>query len=199
MSKFFSTARYLQLYYILGHPKFSQRQMARDLKMNHGGKISLFVNRLEELKLVVRTYETSKGRPTYELTSRDALLGFFSRFRDMKNEQIKTYQLGMDRDETIRFLSDNGGIMCLTTALDSYDKYFRDESIHVYVNDPKLLGKVHSQLEGKFKVTFYNFDLPDVPEIREGIRVTSPTRTIIDLYCNNMSYAAEQFMRKAWV
>jgi hypothetical protein len=199
MSKFFSTERYLQMYYILGHPKFSQRQMARDLNMKHGGKISLFVNRLEELNLVARTHEISRKKPSYQLTSRDALLNFFSRFRNMKKEEIETYRLGIDRMETLQFLSDNGGIMCLTTALDFYDKYFRDESIHVYVNDPKLLGKVYSQVEGRLKVTFYNFDLPDEPVIKDGIKITSPTRTIIDLYCNNMSYAAEPFMKKAWV
>lgn len=174
--------------------------MARDLGIKHGGKIQLFVKRLEELNLVVRTREIAKGKPTYEVPSRDALLSFFSRFRNMKNEQIeKTYQLGTDWKETVHFLSDNGGIVCLTTALQFYDKYFRDSAIHVYVKDPKLLGKVHSQIEGKIKVTLYNFDLPDVPEIRENVNVTSPTRTIIDLYCSNMSYAAEEFIRKVWV
>lgn len=198
MAKFFSTDRYLQVYYILKNPKFVQRQMARDLGIKHGSKIQLFIKRLEELKLVVRTYEIGKGKATYEVPSRNALLSFFSRFRDMKNEVNKTYQLGMDRNETIRFLSDNGGIMCLTTALHFYDNYFRDETIHVYVKDTALLPKVHSQVEGKNKVILYNFDLPDVPEIREGVNVTSPIRTIIDLYCNNMSYAAEQFIKKVW-
>ncbi len=173
--------------------------MARDLNIKHGSKIQLFIKRLEELKLVVRTYEIGKGKPTYEVPSRDALLSFFSRFRDMKNEVNKAYQLGIDRNETIRFLSDNGGIMCLTTALQYYDNYFRDETIHVYVKNPTtLLPKVHSQAEGKNKVILYNFDLPDVPEVRESINVTSPIRTIIDLYCNNMSYTAEQFIKKVW-
>lgn len=199
MKGFNSVASYQQLYYILGHPKFVQRQMAKELDIKHGGKIQTFVKWLEDLKLVVRTYETKKGKATYEVPSRDALLTFYSRFRNMKNEQMeRTYQIGIDRKETIQFLSDNGGIMCLTTALQFYDNYFRDPTIHVYVKDPILLAKVHSQVEGKIKVVLYNFELPDESKIVEGVNVTSPIRTIIDLYCNNMSYAAEQFIKKVW-
>ena len=173
--------------------------MARDLDIKHGSKIQTFIKWLEDLNFVTRTHEVKKGKPTYEVPSRDALLSFYSRFRNMKDEQAGTFQIGSDWNETVHYLSDNGGIMCLTTALQFYGNYFRDPMIHAYVKDAKLLAKMRSQVEGKIKVVLYNFDLPDIPEIREGVNVTSPIRTIIDLYCNNMTYAAEQFVKKVWV
>ena len=52
--------------------------------------------------------------------------------------------------------------------------------------------------EGKVKVHLYWYKHPDDSRIEEGIRITSPTRTIMDLYCNNMAYLAERLIARRW-
>lgn len=199
MAKGFKTQEsHKMLYYMLEHPRFGQRPMARDLGLHHNEKISGFVRWLEDMKFVRKTMETEKGKPRYEVPSRTALLSFYSRFRDMNKEKIGTYSIGRDYDSVRKYLSDNGAIMCLTTALQLYDDYFRDQEIHVYVENPKLLETVPEQQGGKVKIHLYEYYYPDITKTIDGIRATSPTRTIMDLYCGNKAYAAEQLIPKVW-
>jgi len=199
MKSFASIDSYKQLYYMLENPHFTQRQMARDLNMYHGEKIHSFVGWLEDLKFVKKTYETKMGKPRYEVPSRIELVKFFSRYRDMKEKKIEIYDIGADRESTMRFINKNGGILCLTTALELYgEEYFRDPVIHAYVEDRKLLEEMNEQVKGNTRVILYDFDLPDETRIKNNMKVTSPTRTIIDLFCNDTAYAGETFIPKVW-
>lgn len=199
MAKSFKTQEsHKMLHYMLENPRFGQRPMARDLGMHHNEKISSFVRWLEGLKFVRKTMETERNKPRYEVPSRAALLGFYSRFRDMAEERIGTYTIGRDYGSVRKYLSDNGAIMCITTALQSYDDYFRDPEIHAYIENPKLLEIIPKQQEGKVKVHLYEYYYPDITQTVRGIRVTSATRTIMDLYCSNRAYAAEQLIAKVW-
>jgi|SRR3989338_1198704 len=200
MKGFGSVDSYKQLYYMLEHPQFTQRQMARDLEMHHGEKISSFVNWLEDLRFVKKTYQTKRSKPNYEIPSRGELVNFYSRFRNMQKLKIESYVIGTNQAEMIQLLNENGGIMCMSTALQLYgEEYYRDPEIHAYVQDPKLFDALSEQVEGRVKVSIYEFDLPDIIKEKNGIKVTSATRTIIDLFCNNMAYAAEQFIPKVWI
>lgn len=199
MAKTFNTQdSHKMLYYILEHPRFSQRPMADELGWTHNEKVSSFVRWLEDLQYVKKTFETGKGKPRYEVPSRAALLSFYSRHRNMADEKIGTYDIGLDYNTIKKYLSDNGGIMCFTTALQSYDDYFRDPSIHVYAENRKLLDIIPKQSKGVVKVHLYAYKYADITRKVDGIRITSPTRTIMDLYCNNMAYAAEQLIPKVW-
>ena len=198
MKGFDSPDSHKQLYYILEHPRFSQRQMARDLGMSHNEKFSGFVRWLEGYKLVRKTHETGKGKPRYEVPSRAALLSFYSRHRDIQDEKIGIYDIGREINSTIQYLSNNGAIICLGTALQFYDDYFRDPTIHAYVDNRKLLEIIPQQSEGEVKVHLYEYYFPDVTRKVNEIRITSPTRTIMDLFCNNMAYATEQLIPKVW-
>lgn len=199
MAKTFDTEdSHKMLYYILGNPRFSQRPMARDLGWGHGEKISSFITWLEDLKYVRRTFETRRDKPKYEVPSRAALLNFYSRHRNMNDEKIGVYNIGIDYETIRKFLSDNGAIMCLTTALQFYDDNFRDPSIHVYVENKNLFDIIPKQSKGNVKVHLYEYYYADITRKIAGIRVTSPIRTIMDLFCNNMAHAAEQLMLKAW-
>ena len=154
MKGFGSEASYKQLYYMLENPKFTQRQMARDLNMYHGEKINSFVRWLESLRFVKKTFETSMGKPRYEVTSRVDLVNFYSRFRYMQKIKLDTVVIGTNKDAIIKYLSENDGIMCLTTALQQYgEEYFRDPEVHVYVETPKLLDELSQQTEGRVKVS----------------------------------------------
>lgn len=173
--------------------------MADEFGWQHNEKVNSFVRWLEDLKYIKKTFETGRGKPRYEVPSRTALLNFYSRHRSMSEEKIGTYDIGHDYKSVRKYLSDNGGIMCLTTALQFYDDYFRDPAIHVYVkNRKKLLGIIPNQSRGDVKVHLYDYKYADVTKKINDIRITSPTRTIMDLYCNNMAYAAEQLIPKMW-
>lgn len=184
---------------MLENPMFTQRKMADDLGWKFGEKVNSFVKWLEEFKFVRKTFDPNTGKPIYEVPSRAALLGFYSRFRDMSKEKLgPTYKIGRNYKSVKQYLSDNGGIMCLTTALQSYDDYFRDPTIHAYAENRKLLEIIPRQQEGDIQVNLYAYDFLDITRKEKDIRITSPTRTIMDLYCNNMAHAAEQLMPKVW-
>jgi len=196
MAKFRTKEENMQLRYMLENPVFTQRQMARGIGVSHGARISDFVRWLEGFKFVRKTID-ERGRPAYQVPSRQALLAFYNRFRDMQGEKIGTYSIGPDPDFTTSHLSKNGGIMCLTSALRFYDDYSRDPELHAYVENPALLEEVQSA-EGKVKVHLYWYKFPDDSRVDEGIRITSPNRTIMDLYCNNMAYLAERMIARTW-
>ncbi len=199
MAKRFDTEdSHKMLYYILEHPRFSQSKMADDLGWDQGEKTNTFVGWLEDLKYIKKTFETGRGKPRYEVPSRAALLNFYSRHRSMNDEKIETYDIGHDYESVRKYLSDNGAIICLTTALLFYDDYFRDPSIHVYVENPKLLDIIPKQSKGDVKVHLYEYRYADITRKINETRITSPTRTIMDFYCNNMAYVAEQLIPKAW-
>ena len=196
MVKFKTKEENMQLRYMLENPAFTQRQMSRDIGINHGARISNFVRWLESFKFVKKTID-EKGKPIYQVPSRQALLAFYNRFRDMQNEKIGTYTIGPDPDFTMKYLSKNGGIMCLTSALKFYDDYARDPELHAYVENPSLLEEVQSS-EGKIKVHLYWYKYPDDSRMEDEVKITSPTRTIMDLYCSNMAYLAERLISRKW-
>ncbi len=199
MKGFKTVDSFKALYYLLEHPTFNQRWMSKDLGWHFGQKINSFVRWLEDFKFIRKTNETGKGKLRYEVTSRMELVKFYSRSRDMHDDVIDTYNIAANHDDAVEFIGKNGGILCLTTALELYgEEYFRDPVVHAYVNDPNLLSEMQNQVEGNTKVILYELKLPDETKIKKDLPVTSPTRTIIDIFCNNMSYAAEKFIPKVW-
>jgi hypothetical protein len=188
----------MMLYYMLQNRIFTQRGMADDLGWKFGEKVNSFVRWLEESKIIRKTLDPNTGRPAYEVPSRTALLGFYANFRDMSKERLFTRKIGRDYNAVMKYLSDNGAIMCLTTALQFHDDYFRDIAIHAYAENRKLLEIIPRQEEGDIQVNLYAYDFVDKVNKEKGIRVTSPIRTIMDLYCNNMAYAAERLIAREW-
>ncbi len=200
MKGFKTKDSYKAMFYILEHPKFTARGLSDEFGWPFGGKVSGFVNWLEDLKFVSKTNETKKGKPRYALFSRAELVQFYSRHRDLEKKIIHTFSVAADRETIKQIIGTNGGILCLTTALELYgDDYFRDPTIHAYLDDPKLLTAMEEQIEGKTKVLLYEYDLPDEIEVKNNLSVTSPNRTIIDLFCCNLAYAAERFIRIMWL
>lgn len=196
MAEFKTKEENMQLRYMLENPAFTQRQMSRDIGIKHGARISNFVRWLEGYKFVKKTVD-AKGKIIYQIPSRQALLTFYNRFRDMENEKIDVYTIGPDPKFTMKYLSKNGAIMCLTSALGFYDNYSRDPELYAYVENPKLVEEIKSS-EGEVKVHLYWYKYPDDSRIEDGIRITSPIRTIMDLYCNNMAYLAERLIPRIW-
>ena len=140
------------------------------------------------------------GKPRYEVTSRAELVSFYSRYRDLNKKIIQTFEIAIDRKSAIELIGKNGGILCLTTALKLYeDEYFDDPTIHAYSVDANLLPLMADQDEGNTKVILYEYDFGDEIKQKKNVPVTSPNRTIIDLFCANLAYAAECFIPKVWL
>lgn len=199
MTKGFKTnANNMMMAYMLENRRFTQRGMADDLGWKFGETVNSFVRWLEEFRQVRKTLDPETRKPIYEVQSRDSLLKFYSNYRDMDKEKLNTLKIGRDYDKVRRYISDNGGIMCLSTALQFYDDYYRDPVINAYAENRKLLELRDNQEEGQIQVNLYAYDFVDETRRNEGIRITSPTRTIMDLYCNNMAYTAEQLIAKVW-
>jgi len=199
MKGFRTEDSYKAMYYMLEHPKFNSRRLSEFYGWNFGGKVVDFVNWLVDLRLVSKTHETEKGKPRYEVTSRAELVNFYSRYRDLNKKIIQSYRISIDRDSAIGLIGENGGILCLTTALGMYgDEYLDDPTVHAYSGDPDLLPLMESQTEGDTKVTLYEYDLPDEIKQKKNVPVTSPNRTIVDLFCANLAYAAERFIPRVW-
>ncbi|MEM4391531.1 MAG: hypothetical protein QXG67_01945 [Candidatus Nitrosotenuis sp.] len=199
MPKGFETNyNHMMLYYMLQNRIFNQRKMADDLGWKFGARVNSFVRWLEESKYIRKTLDPNTGKLAYEVPSRAALLGFYARFRDMSKEKLLVRKIGRDYNAVMKYLSDNGAVMCLTTALQFYDDNFRDITIHAYAENRKLMEIIPRQEEGDIQVNLYAYDFVDKTQKEKGIRITSPIRTIMDLYCNNMAYTAERLIAKEW-
>ena len=199
MPSFKSQYAYPLMYYMLVHKQFKQRQMARDLGFRHGGSISGFVNWLEELQMVEKTKDTLHRTLTYRVSSPPSLVKFYSNFRKMNNLQI-TRDMGTDRNAALEFFKKNNGIFCLTTALERYTEYVRDPAIHVYVDEKYWSAMAETKTEGSVRVNLYVFKPYREDNIIEidGMKITTPLRTLIDLYCDDKAYAAEPLIKQLW-
>ena len=197
MTRGFNTsANNTMLAYMLENTRFTQRGMADELGWHFGQTVNSFVRWLEEFKHVRKTLDCETRKKIYEIKLGESLLGFYSTFRDMNKEKLVTHRIGRNYDKVRQYINDNGGIMCLSTALQFYDDYYRDPVIYAYAENRKLLEIIPNQEEGEIQVNLYAYDFVDETREEEGIRITSPTRTVMDLYCNNMAYAAEKLMVK---
>ena len=198
-ASFRSSVAYPQLYYMLEHGDFKQRQMARDLDIPHGQRVSGFVNWLVDLRFVAKVINRKQRLHVYRVTTPVALVKFFSRFRNMKKQKI-ILDWGVDRDKVIEYLKDEGGIFCLTTALQHYTEYIRDPVIHVYVNEDFWNKMQKMETTGTVRVCMYPLTLDRKDNVieKDGLKITTRLRTLIDLYCDDKAYAGDPLIKQIW-
>jgi len=102
------------------------------------------------------------------------------------------------KKEIIEKLVENGGILCLESALEEYSEYFRAGRICIYHRNPsKLAGIFKPYGGGHIGVDIYYPDLSLKGDIEENRRTTK-LRTVIDLACNNNIYAAKDLIEELW-
>ncbi len=196
---FRSTVAYPQLYYMLEHGDFKQRQMARDLDIPHGLRVSGFVNWLISLKFVEKVRNRKHGLNVYRVVSPLSLIKFYSNFRKMEKYKI-TRDWGVDRNKVIKYLKDQGVVFCLTTALEHYTDYVRDPMINVYVKQDFWNEMQKKETSGTVRVNMYPFDsfCQDNSIEKDGLRITTKLRTLIDLYCDDKAYTVEPLIKQLW-
>ena len=199
MVTFRSTVAYPQLYYMLERGDFKQRPMARDLDIPHGARVSGFVNWLVSLKFVEKVKNRKHGLNVYRVTAPLSLIKFYSTFRSMEEHRI-TRDWGTDRDKIIEYFKDKGGIFCLTTALGHYTEYVRDPAVNVYVSKDFWNKMQKKEMTGTVRVNMYPF-MPfrkDNVIEKDGLKITTKLRTLIDLYCDDKAYAADTLVKQLW-
>ena len=198
-SSFRSSVAYPQLYYMLEHGDFKQRPMARDLDIPHGARISGFVNWLVDLKFIEKIKNRQQRLQVYRVTSPLALVKFYSNFRNMTTHKISK-NWGDNREQVIEHFKNEGGIFCLTTALEHYTEYVRDPAIHVYVPEDFWNKMQEKETTGTIRVNMYPFKpyRDDNVIEKDGLKITTKLRTLIDLYCDDKAYAAEPLVKQLW-
>ncbi len=199
MVTFHSTVAYPQLYYMLEHGDFKQRPMARELDIPHGARVSGFVNWLVALKFVEKIKNRKQRLNVYRVISPVALIKFYSTFRNMETHRVSR-NWGTDRSQVIEYFKKEGGVFCLTTALEHYTEYVRDPAINVYVDENFWNKMQKKETTGTVRVNMYPF-LPlreDNVIEKDGLKITTKLRTLIDLYCSDKAYAAEPLVKQLW-
>lgn len=196
---FRSSVAYPQMYYMLEHGDFKQRPMARDLDIPHGARVSGFVNWLVSLKFVEKTKNRRYRLNVYRVVAPLALVKFYSNFRRMEAYRV-TRDMGTDRGKVIEYFKEKGSIFCLTTALEHYTEYVRDLAINVYVDDDFWNRMQNKESTGTVRVNMYPFKpfRKDNVIEKDGLKITTKLRTLIDLYCDDKAYAAEPLVRQLW-
>jgi len=173
--------------------------MARQLGIPHGSRVSGFVTWLESLGFVEKNRNLQDRTNAYAVPSPVALIKFYSNFRKM-NEMRLSIDMGNTRQEMIEYFKSQNAVFCLTTALEQYTEYVKDPAIHVYVIDDYWNEMQKKETTGNVRVNLYPFKPYREDNVTEknGLKVTTPLRTLIDLYCDDKAYAAEPLIKQLW-
>ena len=170
--------------------RFTQLGLSKQAGTSFGEAHNV-VKYLEERALVTKTSKQ------YEIKSYSGILNLFTAHRKFPKPDYE-FTVETDRETTKRTLSGYGATLCLTTAWAFYDDYLRDPEIHAYL--PKKTGELLTALatanNGKTTIKLYNPDLPYEPKEKNGIKITTETRTLIDLYSAHYAYGAENWINK---
>ena len=198
-TSFRSSIAYPQLYYMLEHGDFKQRPMARDLDIPHGSRVSGFVNWLVDLKYAEKITNRKHRLQVYRVTSPLSLIKFYSSFRNMATQKISK-DWGNDRSKVIEYFKKEGGVFCLTTALEHYTEYVRDPAVNVYVPEDFWNDMHQKPTDGSVRVNMYTFKPYREDNVieKDGLKITTKLRTLIDLYCHDKAYAGESLVKELW-
>jgi len=170
--------------------KFTQYQISKGEKVTFS-----LVNRIVNW-LVSRGY-AAKGKEGYAIVAPVAILAVFPLYRKMK--PYATFDVNLSKEAAIKMLKGKG-VFCLTSALSFYDDYYRDDAIHVYLEDKKIIDELKDMKSGYCHIELYEEDLnKDDAEKITGQNVTNKIRTMVDLFCANKAYAAERLIKKEWI
>jgi hypothetical protein len=127
---------YLILLNVLTRKEFSQRELARDLRVSVG-HANRVVRWLEENHFVERVghrerHRLGKAREAYSLVNPTGLLRAISLFRPMRQLHRFTLTLDARKEEVISDLAGRRIVFCLGTALERFSEFYRPDEISFY-------------------------------------------------------------------
>lgn len=175
---------------MLDRKRFSQYEISK----REGITFSL-VNRTVNWFLQRGYVRRQKG--CYELVSPGAIFNLFPIYRRMG--PYASFDIDLSNEEAARMLG-RKGVLCLTSALAYYDDYYRDATVHAYLDDEKVLDELREMRKGYRHIELYKEDLnkEDFTKFK-NLRITNKIRTVVDLFCSNKAYAAERLIKREWM
>lgn len=118
--------------------------------------------------------------------------------RRMEAARAGRVQVRGSKEDVKRAVVDEGGVLCLESALEEYSSYFRGDRVAAYHPDPdRLLEGLAPHQGGNLPVDVYHVDLPLDGDVDEDRRTTK-FRTTIDLACDGKAYAAKDLLQELW-
>jgi len=175
---------------ILEMKKFTQTEISKKEKLTFS-----LVNKVINY-CVSRGYVTRR-KGYYEVTAPSAIFNLFPVYRTMKASEA--INVDMPKAKVLERIKGKG-ILCLVSALSYYDDYYRDPTIHIYLEDEKIIRELKQLPKGYTHIEIYKEDLNSDDFVKKkGQIITSKIRTIIDLFCSNKAYAAERLIKKEWI
>lgn len=169
---------------------FRQRELQRGTGVSIG-MVNYIIRWLLEHNYAVRSKEG------YRIVAFGGLLSLFAVYRRMEPLKIYSGDVELSRKNLFELIKEKKAVLCLTTALQQYDNYFRDPRIIVYA-DENFVKELSGLRGGYTHVEVYVDDLKCKDDIitTKGVMMTNKIRTAIDLMCSNYAYASEHLVRR---
>ncbi|GEM_PF-747016 len=211
MLRLISPRAYKVIKFVLEHREFKQWSVHEQTGVSFG-----WVNFITNW-LVSHGY-AARREGQYKLLAPTALAQQFSFFRRMEQLRFASFEVETNEAELSELLSKTNAVLCLTSALQRYDDYFRDPSVHAYAGE-KTAQALRALPLGNTRVDLYaddlkqedDFEKPEILQVRpaygsntitrlakESVGMTKKTRTIIDVLCSQRAYAADELIKKTW-
>ena len=138
----------------------------------------------------------AKRKGKYALVSPAAVFGLFPLYRRMAPSM--TFDVNLSRNRVLDLLRGKSAL-CLSSALSNYDGYYRDPAIYAYVTDKRVVEELKGFSRGFTHVELFEVDLSGSDFVLvNGRKISSATRTVIDLFCANKAYAAQRLVKREW-
>lgn len=177
------------IYWILKLRKFSQTTLAKKASVSWGQ-----MNKVVQWLIKKSFVQKDKG---YELVNPTALIQLLSTEIDVEKE---TFEVNVPQEAVLKWIKENKGVLCMTSALSFYSNYFRDPSITAYYSK-ELNEHLFNAQPGLTKVIIIKSNLELLKENiieKKGFLVTDEVRTIIDLFADKKAYVVEPLIKKMW-
>lgn len=199
------------LKYVLEHPETAQRMVARDTGVSLG-QVNKVFSWLVENNFIERIGKRHPQRnmqkrntARYRLVNPTGILRTISLFRSMKINQMLELNLNIKKEEALKFLKKKKVILCLDSALERYDSYFRGDTICCYIDPPDRLDIIKKELSkvqlGITKIRLYRWDfagLDILDSMSSKDYSTTETQTVIDLFCDNKAHYTRELLKRRW-
>lgn len=184
---------YKVMRFILENKEFTQRGISEKTGASLGRVNSI-------VRWMLKQHYIAREGRRYRLATPAALLSLFGLHRRMDDLRMASFSISAEPGDVLRLVKEKGAILCLTSALQEYDSYFRDPSISVYA-DEKFVKEFKNLPGGYTRITIYRDDIgcPDDITTKKGLKLTTDVRTVIDLFCSNWTYAAEKLVQRKWL
>ncbi|MFH1587743.1 MAG: helix-turn-helix domain-containing protein [Candidatus Diapherotrites archaeon] len=189
MSSFLNVTQkqtYKILSFILKKKKFTAEEIIKSTKVSKAW-VYRIINKLRDKEFI------EKRKKKYMILQATELMGLFHLVRSMKNNKIKSIAINTDKKTVMKELIKRKVIFCLSTALENYSEYLDEPTINFYTNDKKIIEELQAEPKGYTQINIFKPDLclETETEKKGKMRLTSRIRTIIDLICNEQTYATK--------